>query len=73
MKKLTTDDLREKRSSFKKHSRTPQPSPLDRRAFFIKVPLITAFVLAAQTKPLFAESHEGEASGQGQPMGHEPG
>jgi hypothetical protein len=43
MKKLTRELLKDRRAH------------LGRRKFLIKLPLITAFALAAQTKPLFAD------------------
>jgi hypothetical protein len=46
MKKLTPQLLKDRRAH------------LGRRKFLIKLPLITAFALAAQTKPLFAATGE---------------
>jgi hypothetical protein len=46
MKKLTTELLKTRRAH------------LGRRKFLIKLPLITAFALAAQSKPLFAQYPE---------------
>jgi hypothetical protein len=43
MKKLSRELLKDRRAH------------LGRRKFLIKLPLLTAFALAAQTKPLFAE------------------
>jgi hypothetical protein len=44
---------------------------LARRRFLMKLPLITAFVLASQTKTLFANSPQEDMTGSGYDDGRE--